>query len=74
MKDGLPCRDVNALVQLSSGLFIFAATAIKFIQDKYYIDPQGQLACLLNSMMATASSPHTLLDQLYLQVLQKCIP
>jgi hypothetical protein len=75
LDEGWPAlQDVNALVQLSSGLFIFAATAIKFIQDKYYNDPQGQLACLLNSMMATASSPHTLLDQLYLQVLKNAFP
>jgi hypothetical protein len=73
LDDGWPTlEDINALVQLSSGLFIFAATAIKFIQDKYYNDPQGQLACLLNSIMATSS--HTLLDQLYLQVLKNAFP
>jgi len=75
LDDGWPAvQDVNALVQLSSGLFIFAATAVKFIQDKNYNDPQGQLACLLNAIMTTESSSHKLLDQLYLQVLQNACP
>ena len=67
-------QQVNALVHLSSGLFIFAATATKFIQDTQYNDPQGQLTHLLNSMMATDSLPHKLLDQLYLEILQNAHP
>jgi hypothetical protein len=65
---------VDALAHLSSGLFIFAATAAKFIQDPHYNDPQGQLAHILGAIGAVDSSPHKLLDQLYLQVLNNAFP
>ena len=66
--------DIKALVHLSSGLFIFAATAVKFIQDRYYNDPPGQLAHLLG-MVTTAHSPsQKLLDELYMQILQNAFP
>ena len=67
-------RDVKALAELSSGLFIFAATAAKFIQDRYYSNPQGQLAQLLGTVTVSNSGPHKVLDQLYLQVLQNAFP
>ena len=38
-----PVKEMDALVKLSSGLFIFAATAAKFIHDRHYNDPKGQL-------------------------------
>jgi hypothetical protein len=73
--EGWPAiQDVDALVHLSSGLFIFAATAAKFIQDSYYNDPQGQLARLLNAIDMEDSAPHKLLDQLYLEVLKNAFP
>ena len=67
-------KDVQRLVHLSSGLFIYAATAAKFIQDRHYSNPQGQLAQLLSTMTTTDSTPHGLLDQLYLQVLECAFP
>ena len=67
-------KDIKALVKLSSGLFIFAATAAKFIQDRDYSDPQRQLTQLLNAVSEANSSPHRLLDQLYLQVLGNAFP
>jgi hypothetical protein len=67
-------KDIKALVELSSGLFIFAATAAKFIQDRDYSDPQHQLTQLLNTAPEANSSPHRLLDQLYLQVLGNAFP
>ena len=67
-------QEVNALVQLSSGLFIFAATAISFIQHESYNDPQGQLARLLNAVVNSDYSTHKLLDWLYLQVLKNAYP
>jgi hypothetical protein len=69
-----PVKEVDALVKLSSGLFIFAATAAKFIQDRYYSDPPGQLERLLGAIEVMDSSPHLVLDQLYLQVLQNAFP
>jgi hypothetical protein len=67
-------QDVDALVHLSSGLFIFAATAAKYIQDRCYDDPKGQLGLLLKGVANTSSSPHQHLDQLYLQVLNNAFP
>jgi NACHT domain. len=41
--------DIRALACLSSGLFIFAATSVKFIDDRNYSDPQGQLSGLVHN-------------------------
>lgn len=67
-------EEVDALVKLSSGLFIFAATAAKFIQDRHYGNPKHQLASLLGAIKVLDSSPYGRLDQLYLQVLQNAFP
>src|ERR1700719_4367524 len=64
-------RDVEALTNMSSGLFIFAATAARFIDAS---DPRGQLKILLNTKSVTGSSPLQHLDQLYSQVLNTAFP
>ena len=64
---------VMALAHLSSGLFIFVATAAQFIQDRHIHDPPHQLAHLLG-IMNTGSSSHDLLDHLYTEVLQSAFP
>jgi hypothetical protein len=65
----------EVLARKSSGLFIWAATAAKFIEDKTVCDPESQLAFLLESstppLPATPWSP---LDSLYLQVLEQAFP
>ncbi|KZP14461.1 WD40 repeat-like protein [Athelia psychrophila] len=69
--------EVDSLSALSCGLFIFAATAIKFIQDRNYDDPQGQLTrIILNTtpLKDEDSDPLHRLDQLYLQVLMRAHP
>ena len=43
-----PKDDILALTRLSCGLFIFAATSVKFIEDRNYSDPTYQLASLLH--------------------------
>jgi len=68
---------VHTLAQLSSGLFIFAATSVKFIDDRNYSDPRGQLADLISNAATVAeipSSPHYHLDLLYMQVLMHAFP
>lgn len=65
--------DVAELVNFSSGLFIVAATAAKFIQDRSYDNPQGQLSKLI-AITPGGASAHQLLDELYLQVLQNAFP
>ena len=64
-------RDVEALTNMSSGLFIFAATAARFIDAA---DPRGQLKILLNTESVTGFSPLQCLDQLYSQVLKTAFP
>jgi hypothetical protein len=69
-------EDTRALARLSFGLFIFAATSVKFIEDRNYSDPRGQLAGLLRNTptVPEPSSPHHHLDQLYTQVLTHAFP
>lgn len=70
-----PERDVHALSRLSSGLFIFAATSIRFIEDRNSDDPKGQLKELLRGRyLADASSPYRHLDELYTQVFDAAYP
>jgi hypothetical protein len=70
-------EEIHTLAELSSGLFIFAATSVKFVEDRNYSDPKHQLAGLLRSGTRTAnslSSPYHYLDQLYAQVLFHAFP
>ena len=70
-------EDIQALTTLSSGLFIFAATSIKFVEDRNDSDPRGQLTRLLSGKDLSAnaqSSPHHHLDKLYMQVLTHAFP
>jgi hypothetical protein len=70
-------EDIRALAQLSFGLFIFAATSVKFIEDRNFCDPKHQLAGLLRDRTRAAnssSSPYYYLDQLYTQVLFHAFP
>jgi hypothetical protein len=71
-----PSKDVHELTLLSSGLFIFAATSVKFIGDRNYSNPERQLTSLLHnvSTVVEQSSPHHHLDQLYTQVLGHAFP
>ena len=68
--------DVQTLSRLSSSLFIFAATCVKFIQDRDAQDPKDQLNQLLcvDTFIDASSSPHRRLDQLYTQVLDHAHP
>lgn len=69
--------DILSLVDQASGLFIFAATAVKFIQDSKIKDPDHQLTLLLNSTGSSiqqTNDPHSHLNALYLQVLNIAFP
>jgi len=70
-------RDVDSLVEKSSGLFIFAATSVNFIEDRECDDPEDQLTYLLCTAAPTEeekSSPYHILDRLYTQVLDHAYP
>lgn len=69
--------DVQDLVRHSAGLFIFAATAVKWIRDNNHSDPQGRLSDVLISMNGKGQSKarsRYMLDDLYLEVLQRAFP
>jgi hypothetical protein len=60
---------LDRLVQNSSGQFIYAATVVKFVGDKYAY-PGNQLEIIFGIRRATnSSSPFADLDQLYLEIL-----
>lgn len=69
--------DIQALTNQSHGLFIYAATSVKFIADRKHSDPVYQLTQLLTNSPTVAkdsSSPHHYLDGLYTQVLNNAFP
>ncbi|KAI9057963.1 WD40 repeat-like protein [Trametes sanguinea] len=71
--------DFDSLISLTGSLFIFAATAIRFIEDPEVSDPESQLVLLLASVKRglvprTSTSPFWQLDVLYLQALRKAFP
>ncbi|KAL7278257.1 hypothetical protein ACG7TL_008233 [Trametes sanguinea] len=73
---GWPSGDVlKRLVSLTELLFIFAATAVRFIGDLEAMDPEGRLLELLRAGSEAATignsrtSPFRILDALYRQVL-----
>jgi hypothetical protein len=59
---------VQRITQDSSGYFIFAATVIKFIDDKRF-HPSDRLDVVLGIRHTISGSPLNSLDQLYLQIL-----
>lgn len=67
-KDWPSIEEKNALVKLSQGLFIYIATAIRFIMDKAHCDPKGQLRSLLTTA-PNSSTPHAFLFSLYSDIM-----
>ncbi|KAJ6630290.1 WD40-repeat-containing domain protein [Mycena sp. CBHHK59/15] len=69
-------KDIQTLAQQSSGLFIFAATSIKFIEDRSFSNPRGQLIRLITNAdtVIEKSSPLDRLDELYREVLTRAFP
>lgn len=68
--------DVDALRDKARGLFIHAATAVKFIGDEYYADPEGQLDAILTESVNSSgeASPFADMDVLYSRVLIGSLP
>ncbi|TFK90898.1 WD40 repeat-like protein [Polyporus arcularius HHB13444] len=76
-------EDLEGLVDLSDGLFIFAATAAKFVGDSAVNDPQSRLCSILrrgptppvdHPSRSRRLTYHEPLDNLYLQILQRAFP
>ncbi|KAF9439589.1 hypothetical protein P691DRAFT_649316, partial [Macrolepiota fuliginosa MF-IS2] len=68
-------RDVGTLINLSSGLFIYASTVIRFISDRNSFGPEDQLRAILALATSVAGEPseHPLseLDFFYLLIIQR---
>ena len=62
---------INTLVQSSSGLFIWAATACRFIRDGLFSDER--LLTLLNGNASNAATPEDHLNGIYITVLQNSV-
>ncbi|KAG6835593.1 hypothetical protein H0H93_016700 [Arthromyces matolae] len=66
---------LRILAERAVGLFIFASTAIRFIEDENYDDPERQLNTLIEVRSSGKNdTPFDGLDLLYSQVLAKAIP
>jgi hypothetical protein len=65
-------RVIQSLVQSASGLFIWAATACRFISEGLFAEERLHMLAD-GSDRDSAASPEQHLNQLYLTVLQKCI-
>jgi NACHT domain len=66
---------MNSLVEKSGKLFVYAATAIRFIGDDHVPDPRRHLRLILNShsVQETGTTPYSQLDELYTGVLRSSL-
>ncbi len=61
--------DIEILVQMSGALFIYAATAVRFIK-MLKKNPMRQMEILLGVLHVKKSNPYEQLDKLYLEILR----
>ncbi|KAJ6570462.1 hypothetical protein DFH09DRAFT_917111 [Mycena vulgaris] len=64
-----PWHVIKKLVDTSSGYFIYAATVIKFINDRDFRPTERLAAVVQNLPVECGTSPFHALDELYLQIL-----
>jgi hypothetical protein len=70
---GWPSSDaVNILVELSGLLFIYAATAVRFVTNRQH-SPRERLDRLLGLTSNTSNSAYSQLDKLYRQILTDAV-
>jgi hypothetical protein len=62
-------NEIEALTKKSSGLFIFAATMVRFIESEYH-EPNQRLQLLLSEADSTMHEGRAGIDFLYSQILQ----
>lgn len=67
-------EDMNALVKKSGKLFVYAATAVRFIANGRICNPRKQLEVILGSRKVQNATPFADLDGLYLQLLLATLP
>ncbi|KZP18962.1 WD40 repeat-like protein [Athelia psychrophila] len=75
--DPVSASDIKAVSECAGGLFIFAATSVRFIMDiKSYSPVAERIASILKSGYGgrQSLSPYSKLDKLYMQVLAQAFP
>ena len=73
---GLPMpleREMKILADKADNLFLYAATALRFIGDEVVNDPQSQFAIILDSREEPDENPYSIIDDLYLRVLDAAV-
>lgn len=66
--------DLAWLVSLANNLFVFAATAVRFISDKRAAEPQRRLELILRGPRISKERPLSTLDIMYQEILQNALP
>jgi len=61
--------ELDGMVDKTEGLFIVAATVVKYVMDEEYADPQDRVAILLKEDTASRALTHSAIDYLYLQII-----
>ncbi|KZP33353.1 hypothetical protein FIBSPDRAFT_924404 [Athelia psychrophila] len=75
--DPVSTSDIKAVSECAGGLFIFAATSVRFIMDiKSYSPVAERIASIVKSGSGgrQSLSPYSKLDKLYMQVLAQAFP
>ncbi|TFK23408.1 hypothetical protein FA15DRAFT_563096, partial [Coprinopsis marcescibilis] len=63
-------EDITTLVQRASGQFIYAATVVRYVEDRYS-HPQDRLTTILSTKTPEDHKPLHVLDDLYLTILRQ---
>lgn len=68
-------HEIELLIEKSDGLFIYAVTVIRFLSDRFVLDPRIQLDLLMSILQSNApgaeeAQPFRDLDALYMQLLR----
>ncbi|KAJ3562015.1 hypothetical protein NP233_g9837 [Leucocoprinus birnbaumii] len=72
-------KEISDLVDAADGLFNYASAALKFIDDKKWLDPREPLRLVLDSSrdpppLTASPSPFAELDALYLLIMKNILP
>jgi len=70
---GWPSKEITSLVQIASGLFIWAATAYRFIREGKRFAAK-RLNVILQGSNSVPTAPEKHLDEIYTTVLKQSIP
>jgi hypothetical protein len=65
---------VSRLAESAGDSFIYAASILRFVFDKYYQNPQRRLDILLGIRTDREEHPYQHLDALYLSILHQAVP